>query len=359
MIAAAANAKIFWYLTRGSGVVALLLLTASVVLGVLSTLRWRTDRWPRFTVAGLHRNLTLLSIVFVVVHVLTTVLDGYAPVKLQDALVPFISSYRPIWLGLGAVAFDLLLALVITSLLRARVGYKLWRGFHWLAYASWPVALVHALGTGSDARIGWMVAVGLGAIGAALAAVVARLALGPGPRGLRLASGAAALLAPIAIAAWYESGPARHGWAKRAGTPTTILARKAVVQVPARTSVSQTLPSSSFSAQVNGTVHESNGGDGLVTVVIVGRLHGGPGGSFRLDLRGIPQGGGVSMTASGVSYVPGGTSTVYTGSVTSLAGSQVVTSVATPSGARLQLSFAFNIDLSGGTVGGSVEGAPA
>ena len=359
MILAASNAKLFWYVTRGSGVVALLLLTASVVLGVLSTVRWRSDRWPRFAVTGLHRNLTLLSIAFVVVHVVTTVLDGYAPVALQDAFVPFVSRYRPVWLGLGAVAFDLLLALVITSLLRARIGFRLWRCIHWLAYASWPVALIHALGTGSDARITWMVAVGIGALLVALLAVIARVALGSGPRALRVAAAVAAAVAPVAIALWYESGPARHGWAKRAGTPAVLLARRATAQIAGTTPVSTALPQTSFSARLSGTVKESRSSDGLVTVVIAGRLHGGPGGSVRLDLRGASEGGGVAMTASGVSYVPAGTRSVYTGSVTSLSGQQVVAAVATPAGASLQLSFALNIDLSGGTVTGSVDGVPA
>src|SRR4051812_32786080 len=112
--------KDLWYLTRGSGAVALLLLTASMMLGVLSAVRVKGARWPRFAVVGVHRSLTLLSIVFVVLHVVTTVADGYAPIGLKDAIVPFGSPYRPIWLGLGAVAFDLVLALAITSYLRYR-----------------------------------------------------------------------------------------------------------------------------------------------------------------------------------------------------------------------------------------------
>ena len=86
--------------------------------------RWHSARWPRFPSAGLHRNLTLLAIAFVAVHVVTTVADGYAPIGSADAFIPFVSPYRPVWLGLGAVAFDLLLALVLTSLLRARIGYR-------------------------------------------------------------------------------------------------------------------------------------------------------------------------------------------------------------------------------------------
>ena len=80
MIIAASNPTTLWYLTRATGVVALLLLTAAVVLGVLSSIRWRSGRLPRFLVGGLHRNVTLVAIAFVVVHVVTTVADGYAPV---------------------------------------------------------------------------------------------------------------------------------------------------------------------------------------------------------------------------------------------------------------------------------------
>ena len=112
-----------WYLSRGTGVVSLLLLTAAVVLGVAGPLRAR----PRVLLAGLHRNIPLLAIAFVVAHVLTTVADGYAPIGVKDAVIPFLSPYRPVWLGLGTVAFDLLLAIVVTSLLRARIGVRGWR----------------------------------------------------------------------------------------------------------------------------------------------------------------------------------------------------------------------------------------
>ena len=145
-----------WYLTRGTGVVSLVLLTLVVLLGVTSTFRWRSARLPKFLVHGLHRNLTLLALVFLAVHIVTAVIDSYAPIRLIDAFVPFVGTYRPLWLGLGAVAFDLLLALTATSLLRSRVGPRLWRALHWLAYAAWPVAVVHGLGTGTDARSAWM-----------------------------------------------------------------------------------------------------------------------------------------------------------------------------------------------------------
>ena len=143
LVAAAANWKLMWYLTRGSGAVVLVLLSASVALGVAGLIS-RGALAPRFAVAALHRNVSLLAVVFLGVHIATTLADTYAPIGLKDAFIPFLSSYRPLWLGLGAVACDLLLALIVTSLLRVRLGLRTWRLTHWFAYACWPVALLHA-----------------------------------------------------------------------------------------------------------------------------------------------------------------------------------------------------------------------
>jgi len=361
ILAAATNAKTLWYVTRGTGVVALLLLTASLVVGILTTSRWRSARWPRFASAGLHRNLTLLAVAFVAAHVVTTVADGYAPIGLQDAVVPFVSPYRPLWLGLGAVAFDLLLALIITSLLRMRLGYRLWRGLHWLAYVSWPVALTHAFGTGSDARTGWLTAIGLASLALVVGAVLVRLGFAEGTPPRRLAGAGAAVAAALALLVWYQGGPAQPGWAKRAGTPSNLLASKrAPVPVGAPRRVTVALPRGPFTASLRGKLRQSTNMNGLVRVVITGRLRGGPGGSVRIDLRGQPaEDEGVTMTASGVSFVPAGTATVYTGSVTSLAGRQVETLVKTEAGQQLDISFALTIDPASGAVRGSVSGQPA
>jgi sulfoxide reductase heme-binding subunit YedZ len=362
VILAATSSQFLWYVTRGMGVASLLLLTASVALGVLATVGWRSTTWPRFATTGLHRNLTLLAICTVVLHVVTTVLDGYAPIALQDAVIPFFSPYRPIWLGLGAVAFDLLIALVVTSLLRARIGYQRWRFIHWLAYAAWPIALMHSLGTGSDARIGWMQAVGAACIGVLALATLARFTFAGGvPVGARLAAGVAALVAPLGILAWYESGPAQHGWAKQAGTPRSLIAGRSVATrapVSSTHPTSASLPHAGFSTSVVGTIHETNTAAGLVHVVIRTRLRGGAGGSARIDLRGQALQNGVSMTASGVSYVPAGTGATYIGTVTALSGQQVVARLTTGSGAHLQLAFVLNIDTTTGSVNGTVDGTP-
>jgi sulfoxide reductase heme-binding subunit YedZ len=139
-----------WYLSRGTGVLSLVLLTAVVVLGVLTRGGRALPGLPRFAVAGLHRNASLLSIAFLVVHVATAVIDPYVSIRWFDALVPFVGSYQPVWLGLGALSLDLMLAVVVTSLLRQRVGQRVWRLVHYSVYASWPVALVHSFTLGPD-----------------------------------------------------------------------------------------------------------------------------------------------------------------------------------------------------------------
>ncbi len=106
------SSEAVWYLTRASGFVALILLTGSVVLGVLAMARFRTTAWPRFVTQALHRNVSLLAVCFLAAHIATTVLDGFAPIGWLDAVVPFISAYRPIWLGLGAIAVDLTIAII-------------------------------------------------------------------------------------------------------------------------------------------------------------------------------------------------------------------------------------------------------
>jgi methionine sulfoxide reductase heme-binding subunit len=150
---AASGPGLDWYLTRSTGAVALLLLSVAVALGVADVRRFSTPSWPRFVVDALHRNVSLLALVFLVLHILTAALDSFTSISLVAAFVPFVGSYRPFWLGLGAVAFDLLLAVILTSMMRARVGPRAWRATHWLVYACWPVALLHTLG-GIDETLG-------------------------------------------------------------------------------------------------------------------------------------------------------------------------------------------------------------
>jgi sulfoxide reductase heme-binding subunit YedZ len=168
----ALTTPLLWYTTRASGTVALVLLTATVVLGILTTTRASTSAVPKFAISDLHRRVSLLAMVFLGIHILTAVIDTFVPIGLVATVVPFTSAYSPFWVGLGTVAFDLLLAVVATSLLRQRIGARSFRAVHWLVYLSWPVAVAHGIGVGTDLRFGWMqilVAAGLVSVLIALA----------------------------------------------------------------------------------------------------------------------------------------------------------------------------------------------
>lgn len=145
-----------WFLGRGTGVAALLMFTVTVVLGIVT----RSGRSPagltRFGVADLHRTAALAGTGLVAVHVVSLLLDPFAQLRLVDLFVPFHAGYRPLWVGLGALALDSLVVLVGSSLLRHRIGPRLFRGLHWLAYAMWPFAFIHALGSGTDAATWWL-----------------------------------------------------------------------------------------------------------------------------------------------------------------------------------------------------------
>jgi methionine sulfoxide reductase heme-binding subunit len=152
----ATSSTALWYATRATGVVALVLLTGTLVLGILTAGRARSRSWPAFAQADLHKRVSLLAMVFLAFHVLTSVLDTYVHVGWAAIIVPFGSPYRPVWTGLGTVGVDLMLAVALSSALRQRISAATWRGIHWLAYGSWPVAMAHSLGMGTDAAQLWM-----------------------------------------------------------------------------------------------------------------------------------------------------------------------------------------------------------
>jgi sulfoxide reductase heme-binding subunit YedZ len=175
-----------WYLLRGSGLVALILLSLAVALGVVGVQRWSSPRWPKLVTAGLHRSIALLAVCFLGVHIVTAVLDQWVGLGWAGVLVPFLSSYRPVAVGLGAVALDLVVAVVATSLLRRRLGYRLWRAVHWGAWLLWPLAVAHGLSAGTDTWRSWGLAVCLACIALVGTAAAWRIA---GSRRRRARSG--------------------------------------------------------------------------------------------------------------------------------------------------------------------------
>jgi sulfoxide reductase heme-binding subunit YedZ len=145
-----------WYASRATGVVCLVLFTAVVLLGIGVNRQGRLPGLPRFAVTGLHRSLSLMAVVFLVIHVVTAVADSYVSIQLAAAVIPFTSSYEPAAIGFGAIALDLIAALVVTSLLRARIGRRVWRAVHWLAYAAFPVAVLHSVTSAKDLWSGFL-----------------------------------------------------------------------------------------------------------------------------------------------------------------------------------------------------------
>jgi len=151
--------QVLWFATRGAGIVSLLLSTAVVCLGLMTALRFERRAWPRFLTVELHRSIALVSVIFVAIHVVTAVLDPFTSLGIFAALIPLASSYRPVDVAFGVISVYLVLAVLLTSLIRDRLSQRTWRAVHWLAYAAWPMAVLHSLTAGSDAFAPWMLAI--------------------------------------------------------------------------------------------------------------------------------------------------------------------------------------------------------
>ena len=169
------NSTALWYTTRASGLMALILLTLTMVLGLVTTSRIRARNWPGFAQQELHRRVSMIAVVFLGIHVVTSVLDTYVNIGWAAVVVPFTSQYSRFWVGVGAVSVDLLLAVFVSSLLRSRMSPGAWRALHWLAYVSWPIALAHTFGMGTDSREGWVLLLGVACVASVAAALAWRL----------------------------------------------------------------------------------------------------------------------------------------------------------------------------------------
>jgi methionine sulfoxide reductase heme-binding subunit len=213
-----------WFASRGAGVVTLAVLTATVVLGIGTSLRWQGPRSPRFLTASLHRNLSLFAITLLAVHIVTSVLDPFAGIRPVDAAIPFLATYRPFWLGMGVLAAEALLAVAVTSLFRRRLGARGWRLIHWGAYAPWPPAVVHGLGTGTDVREPWLIGLTSACVVAVMLALAERLVMGRRRTApVRMLAAGVTVAVLVVTCSWAARGPLRPGWAAAAGTPASIL----------------------------------------------------------------------------------------------------------------------------------------
>jgi sulfoxide reductase heme-binding subunit YedZ len=334
-----ATTKAFWYFTRGSGAVALVLLTVSFALGLLTLLGWATDTAPRLIVQGLHKNVSLLVMVFLGLHIVTAVADGFVPLRWIDVVIPFTSHYRAAWIGLGAVAVDLLIALIVSSLLRVRIGYQTWKIIHWTAYVCWPFALVHAFGSGTDARQRWFQLLAalclIGVIASVGWRLVARRPATPQARGIALGG---FVLAPIAIVIWTFTGPMQRGWghvAKKAPVSTSALA-------------------TGFDAPFKGTSQTLSAGGTDTTLQIDADLAPTTAAVVEIRLQGTPTAdGGLTMHNGEVDLGPSDDPQQWSGTVSSYQDGRLVAQLADKSGATLDVSILVRLE-PGGSASGTV-----
>lgn len=315
-----------WYAARAAGVVAYVLLTGGVLLGTLLAGRVRLPRWPTFAVTDVHRFVSLLVGVFVSLHVLTVGLDTYVHFSLAQLVVPGASSYRPLWVALGIVSAELLVAIAVTNLLRRRIGFKRWRRVHYLTFLVWAGATVHGIGSGTDSNTAWLRLLYVLSIASVLGAVVWRVGRSRLPAGSVLAPSAAAVLFGFVVVLGLGKLPS--------GIGTTQSARAA------------TSPPGSVSDSFAGSVEQQQGPGGAL-VSVVGRGTGERRLLVRIDLV-TPDGERIADTALQVKDIVSGA--LCTGTVTTVDGSGFEGSCSFPGGAERSVSGAWSV--SGRSVSG-------
>jgi methionine sulfoxide reductase heme-binding subunit len=353
MITAMSSSLALWYSTRGTGLVALLLLTASVALGIAEAMRWASPRFPRFVIAALHKNISLLVVAFVAIHIVSAIADNYAPIGWIDVIVPFHSPYRPLWLGAGTVAFDLLAALTVTSLLRQRIGYRAWRLIHWTSYACWPITLLHGLGTGTDTRLRWSLLLSVACLAVVTLALCWRLIATRTVRvAVRVWAAAASSVLVALILAWTFTGPTRPGWARRAGTPARLLTGDTTRSIGTPTLLAP------FDARLTGTSRTTPtaGKPVDVTINVTASLSGGASGTMHLALEGPPlAGGGIQLARGTATLGTVARPDLYQGPVVALNGSAIRAQVRDATGRRFAITISVSINRRTGSVTGTVS----
>jgi predicted ferric reductase len=159
--------SVTWNIARAGGFTSYVLLTLAVVVGLaLSTQLQSPSRWPRLINSELHNFLTLLSTIFMVVHVLAVWIDPFTRFGWNEIFIPFVSHYRAIWMALGIVALYLGIAIGISTWLRPHIGYAWWRRLHVLTLGIFVLVTIHGLGTGSDTQTPWALGIYLVSIAA-------------------------------------------------------------------------------------------------------------------------------------------------------------------------------------------------
>ena len=329
--------QVSWDSVRASGFTAYLLLSASVVLGLLLSLRWSSKRWPRLITNDMHNFVTLLAIAFGMVHGVLAWLDPFTRFHLAEVLVPLASHYRPLWMAFGIVALYLAMALVLSTWLRPWIGYKLWRALHVAAFLAFAFTTLHGLGTGSDTRTAWGATIYGVSILAVLSLTTWRLVRPAGKRARpRPALAALSSAAAVVLALWAWSGPFKAGWNAIANNGLGSGARIAL----AAPAPAATMPAS-FTSAFSGAMQVGQGqgqdgfgddGGGSVDVSITATLTGKPGGALAVLVVGQQTYGGVAIQKSQVILYAADGTEAYTGTITGTQGQDLIARVKPVSG---------------------------
>ncbi len=370
MISAAVSISPLWYISRSAGYVGLVLLGLIGILGIVTAGNLRNARGTKFFAPELHRSLSLLAIVVLGIHVGAAVADKYSFIGVKDIVIPFGSAYRPLWVGLGAVAVDLGVAVIVTSLIRIKLGYRGWKMVHWVSYPIFALSILHGLGSGTDTSLWFSKLLYLVVVGSLVLAIIARLIA----RQDRISPKRIVLLVtsfavPLAILIWAISGPFQLNWPARAqgGIKQAALTSASITKTATGSTVQSTHTAlaplglnSNYVSNWSGKVDQSPAnGQGEIALRLMGSLSSSPNYLLSVVLIGVPLGGGVSMTSSLVEIAANDDAVVYKGSVIALNGTTFVAQVADATGKSTTFSASINLGTNGSSFTATIAGSAA
>jgi hypothetical protein len=349
-----------WETARASGIVAYLLFTASVAVGLALTQQWQSARWPRLINAEMHNFLALVGLVFVGIHVIAITLDPFTHFSLLMVLVPFISTYRALWMGLGIVALYLGFAILISTWLRPRIGYTWWRRLHVFTLVGYLLATLHGLGSGTDTRTWWGFLLYGGSVALIGSLLLTRLLVPVNDRAKRHPFIAALTgVGLAALAVWAVVGPLQADWGARAGGSQSASAAT-VAATPSATTATDAYHGG-FADTFSGTLAQTGpDGAGNTTIALTLHLNTTANGLAQVQIQGQQSAGGITVSGGTVAL---GTTTqpnTYQGTLGTIRGqdSWRITTTVSNTTARLRLTIV--VEFEGGTaISGSISGTPA
>lgn len=354
-----------WDVARAGGFTAFGLLTLSVAIGLALSLRLQSGNWPRIINSELHNFLTLLALIFTSVHVLAVWVDPFTNFGWNEVFIPFASHYRSIWMALGIVAFYTGIAIGISTWLRPRIGYKLWRSLHTFTLVLFGLVVVHGIATGSDTQTWWSAALYAGSVLLVGTLLWMRLSK---PLNAKSRTHPVLALAVVVLVAlgtvWTLLGPLQPGWAaSNNGTSSSSTSNTHA----ASSQQSQITYPQTFTGNLVGQ-YTQNGPDatGNVTMQFIMSISNGPAGSVQVMLQGQPGGGDdnrLSITSSQVALVSSAGQQLFTGAVNNIYGDRRMSMVATltgtgtNSGRQMQVLITLRIASSGQVTGTIAAGS--